>query len=96
MANISFQLAAEQARDTGFQAKVQTAICATGMSIANNGTSSEARVALARSAVASSSATAEAWALPVRVSGNNITLSMLDDEAVTAGVEGVFAALAGA
>jgi hypothetical protein len=94
MANIDFQAAAEQARDTGFRSKVQTAICATGMSIANNGSSTPARVALARSAVASSAATAELWALPVRVSGGNITKATLIDDDITAGVEGVFAALA--
>lgn len=95
MANISFQLAAEEARDTGFRDRVATAISATGMSIANNSASSPERKTLARSAVANSALTAEAWALPVRVSGTNITLATLDDEAITAGVEGVFAALAG-
>lgn len=91
----SQQVLAEESRDTGYRSRVQTAICATGMSIANNQASSEARVTLARNAVASSATTAESWALPVRVSGSNITLDTLTDEQVTAGVEGVFAALAG-
>lgn len=94
MAKTQQQLA-EESRDTGYRARVQTAICATGMSIANNGASTPARVTLARSAVANSASTAESWALPVRVSGANIGKDTLTDADVTAGVEGVFAALAG-
>lgn len=94
MAKTQQQLA-EESRDTGYRSRVQTAICATGMSIANNSANSPARISLARSAVANSASTAEAWALPVRVSGANIGKDTLTDADVTAGVEGVFAALAG-
>lgn len=95
MANIEFLTLAEESRDSVFWSKVQTAICATGMSIANNEASSEARIALARNVVASSEETAKHWALSVRVSGLNITMATLSDDDITSGVQGVFAALAG-
>lgn len=97
MANVDFQVAWDQAKDAGFQKRVQIAISATGMSIASNSASSPARVALAKSAVDNSEQTAARWAYPVRVSGTNISVATaLNDDQISAGVEGVFSALAGA
>lgn len=97
MANVDFLAAADQSADAGFVKKVMMAICATGMSIAANGSSTPKARALAQNAVDNPEQTAVRWARSVRVSGANISVvGDLSDVQITSGVEGVFAALSGA
>lgn len=86
---------AQEARDTGFQDRVQTAIIATAISIAQNGSSSAPRKALAQSVLNSPESYAKQWSLGVRVAGINIILDILTDAQISTGGEVIFAALAG-
>ena len=94
MARTYGQLAAE-ARDTGFQDRVQTAITATALSIAQNGASTVPRKTLAQGVLNNPVGYAQQWALSVRVAGANIDLDTLTDAQVSTGGEVVFTALAG-